>query len=162
MCIGFANYRTKASALCLPVNTALCFSGELTINLEHVIFKKTIRASSLDHLEEELSKFLKYPCSVEEDENGNSFILEQRQLFDRVGNIKINLYANEHAPPHFHISNNEFDASFTIESCELLNGHVPSKVSKKIKHWHKYAKPKLIEFWNNTRPSECPVGQIKT
>ncbi len=134
----------------------------MVINFEDVIFKKSIFASSINDLEENLSSFFQFPCSIEKDENGNSFILEQRQLFDRVGAIKINLYANEHAPPHFHIKGNDIDASFTIESCELLNGVVPAKVSKKIKHWHKYAKPKLIEFWNNTRPSECPVGQIKT
>jgi len=127
-----------------------------------VIFRKSISAKSIVELVENLNGFLRNPCSIEEDENGNSFILEQRQLFDTIDAVKVELYAKEHAPPHFHIKGNDVDASFTIEDCKLLQGKAPNKVVKKVKYWHKYARPKLIEFWNETRPYDCPVGPIKT
>ncbi len=119
-------------------------------------------AESLEDIAENLTAFIADACYILEDEEGKPFIVEARQLFDSIGGLKIELYAKEHAPPHFHVKGNNIDASFVIESCELLNGSISTKDRKKIEYWHKYSKPKLIEFWNKTRPSDCPVGSIAT
>jgi hypothetical protein len=65
-------------------------------------------------------------------------------------------------PPHFHVLSRDknIDATFSIEECTFLKGSVDRKTHGLIVHWHQAARPKLIEFWNNTRPTECPVGPI--
>ena len=119
-------------------------------------------ADSIDDVAVNLASFLADACYIVNDEAGNSFIVEARQLFDKIGSIKIELFSKEHAPPHFHVKGDGIDATFVIKSCELLDGSISNKDRKKIEYWHKHAKKKLVLFWNKTRPSDCPVGQIET
>lgn len=72
--------------------------------------------------------------------------------------LKIEIYPDEHPPPHFHVKSPNIDASFNIESCNLLKGEIEGRDKKKIEYWHKHAKPLLIEIWNSTRPTNCTVG----
>ena len=104
-----------------------------------------------------LEAILHNPCNVWE-ENGESFLIEIRQLVARVNGLKIEVYSNEHPPPHFHVKAPNVNASFDIESCSLLDGDVGNRDKKKIQFWHKHAKPLLIEVWNSTRPTDCTVG----
>ncbi|MES2559408.1 MAG: DUF4160 domain-containing protein [Bacteroidota bacterium] len=96
---------------------------------------------------------------VDLDEHGNA--IERRHLIQVIDNIKIEIYSLEHPPPHFHIKSSTLNATFSINSCELLKGNVDSKTFKKIKYFHSLNKPKLVEVWNNLRPTDCPVGPIK-
>lgn len=92
----------------------------------------------------------------------NDQIVEARHLVDRLGKIKIEIYSNEHVPPHFHVSSNGLKASFTIDDCTLLeNSGFNGKLIKNIQDWFLHSKDKLIEVWNKTRPSDCVVGVIQ-
>ncbi|KPV93227.1 hypothetical protein AN395_00353 [Pseudoalteromonas sp. P1-30] len=106
---------------------------------------------------EMLEQLLTGPFSIWE-EDGELQVLEIKQLVEKVGGLKIEIYSNEHPPPHFHVKSANINASFAIEDCLKLNGKVDTSDYKKIKYWHKRAKPKLIEAWNNTRPTNCVVG----
>lgn len=105
-----------------------------------------------------LEAILHNPCNVYE-QDGEEFLIEIRQLVARVNGLKIEVYSNEHPPPHFHVKSPNVNASFSIESCELLEGNAENKDIKKIKFWHKQAKPILISAWNSTRPTNCTVGK---
>lgn len=94
-------------------------------------------------------------------EDGCDVVVERRQRIAQVGGLKIEVYPNEHAPPHFHAISPHVNASFTIEDCALLNGSVGSKDLRKIQHWHRQFKPLLIERWNDTRPTDCKVGSYR-
>ena len=124
----------------------------------------TINPSDLEGLQEHvewLEALLHNPCKIEE-ENGGLFLLEVRHLVTRVNGLKIEIFSNEHPPPHFHVSSPNLNASFSIEDCSLLSPlkKPPSAADlNKIKYWHKYAKPLLIETWNSTRPISCTVGE---
>lgn len=131
-------------------------------NIDDLRFRRVISAQSVGDLEQFLATFLADPCYVIEDDRGEPILIEARQQLDLVDGLKIELYANEHPPPHFHVKGNDVNASFTIDSCSLVKGKVSSKNRKKIEYWHRYAKPRLIEFWNKTRPSDCNVGRIAT
>ena len=114
----------------------------------------------LDNLDEFsiwLESILHNPCSIFE-QDGEEFIIEIRQLVARIDGLKVEIYPNEHPPPHFHIKSPNFNASFDIANCDLLEGKLAHKDIKKVKYWHKYAKPMLIESWNSTRPYNCVVG----
>lgn len=93
------------------------------------------------------------------DENGN--IWEQRHQVDKVSNLKIEIFSNEHPPPHFHVKSPEIDATFSILEGKLLNGNIDSKSLKKIEYYHSLMRNKLIEAWNIYRPDDCPVGKIE-
>lgn len=89
------------------------------------------------------------------------FIKHNRHLVERTDGIKIEVYSDEHTPPHFHIKIAEYEWSYTIDNCEKLVWNIMRKHEKKIVLRHKnWWKEKLIEKWNATRPEKCPVGKI--
>ena len=91
----------------------------------------------------------------------NEQIIETKKFVAKYNGIKIEIYSNEHPPAHFHIVSGENNASFAIDDCELLkNKGFSPKVIKNIQDWFLYSKDRLIEVWNETRPSDCTVGKI--
>ncbi len=72
--------------------------------------------------------------------------------------MKVEVYSDEHAPPHFHVKSPTIDASFAINDCKVLRGEVSGASLRTIRYWHQHAKPKLVEVWNSTRPGDCEVG----
>jgi len=104
-----------------------------------------------------LEAILHNPCSIWE-ENGDLVLIEIRQVVARLNGLKIEIYPNEHAPPHFHVRSPNVRASFAIADCTKLEGDVSAADLRKIRYWHAHAKPMLIERWNATRPTDCVVG----
>lgn len=90
------------------------------------------------------------------DENGhfNSY----RALVGYAKNLRIEIYSNEHPPPHFHIKANGVNAVYAINDCSLLKGEISSREDKIVKWWYSNSKKKLVNFWNKTRPTDCQVG----
>lgn len=104
-----------------------------------------------------LEAILHGPCHILVRDN-ELILLQGKQLIERLAGLKVEIYPDEHAPPHFHIKSPEINASFAIEDCCLLDGNAPRGALDKIKYWHKHSKKKLIEAWNSTRPTYCQVG----
>jgi hypothetical protein len=111
----------------------------------------------LDEYAEWLEALLHNPCSIL-DKDGRSIVIEIRQLVARLDGLKIEIYPNEHPPPHFHVRSPSVDAVFRIDDCCLLKGKVRSNDNKKILHWYQNARPLLIDAWNSSRPTFCTVG----
>src|SRR5262249_20450266 len=78
-------------------------------------------------------------------------------LVDRFGGLKIEVFSNEHPPPHFRVRCNGETANYRIDNCEQLNGGL-GRHYREIKDWHSIHKSKLIQKWNSSRPTDCPVG----
>ncbi len=87
-------------------------------------------------------------------------VVEKRELVDRVQNLKIEIYPNEHPPPHFHVRCPQFNVSVNIQTGEIIKGDLPKNARKKIAYYHRIKKHKLIAIWNKLRPGDCPVGKI--
>jgi hypothetical protein len=118
------------------------------------------KADSLDALFGVLERFLS-SCDYVEEKNGKKYVVENRVRVDAIGGYKIEIYGDEHSPPHFHIvKDSKKIAAYSIEDCTKLNGNLPNGAEKKVKFFHDCAKDKLIRFWNDTRPSDCVVGKI--
>jgi hypothetical protein len=83
-----------------------------------------------------------------------------KYLVSRVKNLKIEVFANEHPPPHFRVSANGETANYRIDTCAQLTGGL-ERHHGTIKRWHKENRPLLIEAWNRMRPSNCPVGPYR-
>lgn len=90
-------------------------------------------------------------------------VIETRKRVDNIGNLKIEIYPKEHAPCHFHVKDKNIDAYFKIENCELIKGKISNENIDKVRDWYNKfdSKQKLIDVWNETRPTNCPVGQYK-
>ena len=113
----------------------------------------------LDEYTEWLEAIFHGPCSIWEEDDGELVLIEIRQLVDRINGLKIEIYSNEHPPPHFHVKSPNVNASFSIESCEKLEGCINSQDLKKVKYWYQQARPLLIDVWNRTRSTNCTVGK---
>ena len=100
-----------------------------------------------------LDALLHFGSTIYEDENGHLTLLETRQLVGRINGLRIDIYANDHSPPHFHVKSPNVDASFTIDNCEKLNGSISSADYKKVRYWHQHAKSELLNQWRETRPT---------
>ena len=123
-----------------------------------LIADKLSKAESLEELTKGLEHLLSAGYGVWED--GELYNI--RQLVAKVNGLKIEIYSNEHPPPHFHVKGGGINASFSILDCEHLDGQVSKREKTLIQWWHKHGKEKLIEIWNSTRPSNCTVGIINT
>lgn len=88
-------------------------------------------------------------------------VYEVKKLVSRVSGIRIEVRLGEHAPPHFHVAYGESSGSFLIENCSIRDGGLPPKRIKQLRAWYdSVGRGLLVEEWNKTRPSDCPVGEI--
>lgn len=113
---------------------------------------------NIEEYAEWLDALLHGPCYVDEC-GGELCLIEIKQLVAKVKSLKIEIYSNEHTPPHFHVKSPNVDASFDIQDCNKLEGTISNKDYKVIKFWHASAKEILINAWNETRPTNCVVGE---
>lgn len=128
------------------------------MNFTEIIARRMSKARDVREIAWLLERFLS-ECDVIEHK-GEPRLIFKRALVNRIGTLKIEIYPNEHAPPHFHVKSNDIDAVFAISDCQLLQGRISGKEERLINFWHSGAKTKLIEVWNRTRPTNCPVGRI--
>ena len=126
--------------------------------IEQHLAQGIANAQTLDELANQLEKLLNSGCYVWIEPDETKLLLYGRAVVDRIGGLKIHIYANEHSPPHFHVTSANLDGVFTLDDCTLISGSVDRKTRDLIEFYHSRAKGKLIEIWNQTRPTDCPVG----
>ena len=119
---------------------------------------------SIDDLAEHLHSLLSSGTYIGEFPGSNGPILvEAKELVERIDGLKIEIYSNEHPPPHFHVISTNVKASFSLDHCKLIDGKINKKHKVKIQYWfhNLNAKKSLVEVWNRTRPSDCVVGLFR-
>ena len=97
-------------------------------------------------------------------EDGRWITTHGRAQVERLNNFSVQIYANEHPPPHFHIRGGGIDACLAIETFEALEGwnDVPKNAKRLIRYFYESGgREKLIQFWNESRPEGCEVGPIQ-
>lgn len=90
------------------------------------------------------------------DDQGRRLLLEHE--VDRICNLKMFVYSDEHPPPHFLVKCSEGSCRFKISDCTPLDRTGLEKFRRNIKKWHAKNKNLLIATWNGSRPSDCTVG----
>lgn len=114
-----------------------------------------------DEMTEELRRSIQIGQIVEISEDGRPRYYVTHALVDRVRGLKIEIYANEHPPPHFHVIQCDGKASFALDDGRMLEASGSTrKFEKNIELYYINNRTKLIEFWNNTRPDGCTVGPV--
>jgi Domain of unknown function (DUF4160) len=141
----------------LPLELLARNSGEQNLSLDGAVEHALSKAESLEDLTRVLFLLLTGGYSVWTDGR----LLNIKALVDAVGPLRIVIHPNEHPPPHFHVVADGINASFAIEDCALLNGKIGDRERSLVEYWHRKGRPRLVDVWNKTRPSDCPVGPIK-
>jgi hypothetical protein len=70
--------------------------------------------------------------------------------------IKIQLFHNDHAPPHFHAVAAEYEIIVSIKSMEIMRGNMPNKKRKQVLPGHGEIR---IFSWNFGMPYN-PTNKI--
>lgn len=77
---------------------------------------------------------------------------EVKEQVGKINDLKIEIFTNDHIPPHFHIISKDksVNAKFTIENCEHISGDLTSKQMKKVKAFYNSPKTSIImgKIWN--------------
>lgn len=92
------------------------------------------------------------------DDRGMRYLTED--LVANFNGLRVQIFSREHPPPHFRVTYAGETADFSIGNCTKLAGGL-SKWERTIRAWHAGNKEKLIDVWNRTRPSDCPVGAYR-
>lgn len=111
----------------------------------------------------DLDKSIKQgPLNSVDEEREPSSMMEFSLGF--VLGVKVEVFSNEHPPPHFRVEYQGSTANYRIADCRRINGSGEVlKYEKNIKRWHKKdgGREKLIDAWNDRRPNDCTVGKFE-
>jgi hypothetical protein len=61
--------------------------------------------------------------------------------------IIIQMFWDEHAPPHFHARYGEFEALVDIRSLDIMEGSLPRRAMAMVMEWAKEHRGELMEDW---------------
>ena len=70
--------------------------------------------------------------------------------------ILIQMYWNEHAPPHFHAKYGENNAVVDIQKLEVMEGSLPNRAKKLVLEWAELHQAELIANWDLCRAEQQP------
>jgi hypothetical protein len=73
--------------------------------------------------------------------------------------IVVQMYWNDHSPPHVHAYYGGFEALFGIEDANVIGGRLPPKVEKLVRSWVIERRLELMENWQRGRNKQ-PFQQI--
>ena len=75
-----------------------------------------------------------------------------KEEIDRVRDMRVIIYPNDHNPPHFHVKskNGDVDAKFRIDNGEYISGLISGKDLKRIDAFYNSDKAQIIlkDVWN--------------
>lgn len=74
---------------------------------------------------------------------------------------KMEIFADEHPPPHFRVMYKGDSNTYRIDDCKPMHGDALRRHYRWIRTWHAKNRTRLIEVWNTTRPADCPVGVFR-
>jgi hypothetical protein len=63
----------------------------------------------------------------------------------------IQMFWRDHAPPHFHVLYQGHEASVSIESGEVIAGHLPKTARRILREWAHEHQAELSENWQRGR-----------
>lgn len=132
-------------------------SGSMPANLDADVDARLAQSETLEQAGGVLLELLTGGHSVWPD----GTLYNARAFVGRIGHMRIEIRLKEHPPPHFHVVAGNVSASFAIEDGAFLRGRISGRDRSLVERWYPGARSVLVEKWNETRPSDCPVGPIR-
>ena len=71
--------------------------------------------------------------------------------------ISIQMFFDDHRPPHIHAKYNEFKARFDIETGALLSGQLPLPAKRLVQDWIAQSSSELTANWARMEKGEDMV-----
>ena len=75
----------------------------------------------------------------------------------RWDGIVIEMYAPDHAPPHFHALYAEYEARIALDTLDVLTGALPRPVLRQVLAWAVLRRVELAENWESCRRNLPPT-----
>jgi hypothetical protein len=66
-----------------------------------------------------------------------------------IEGVKIDLYFDDHSPPHFHAIYSEHEELIEIETLSSYRGYLPANKRRRVINWARKHQQLLMEIWNN-------------
>lgn len=73
-----------------------------------------------------------------------------------IYDLLIQMYWDEHAPPHFHAIYGEFKATVDIRSLTVSQGNLPRRASQLVLDWAELHQRELLEDWDLCQVKQQP------
>lgn len=70
--------------------------------------------------------------------------------------VLIQMFWNDHAPPHFHALYGEFEALIDIRTLEIMEGRLPRRALALVLEWAAMHRNALMEDWNLCESRQMP------
>ena len=70
--------------------------------------------------------------------------------------IIIQMFWDEHAPPHFHALYAEYEALINIQTLEIINGDLPKRALSLVLEWASDHRSELMEDWELCEHNQNP------
>jgi hypothetical protein len=77
-----------------------------------------------------------------------------------LNGLRVEIFAREHPPAHFRVRYQGQSANFDICTGQPLTAGL-ERWHRNIKKWHAENRQVLIDKWNKSRPTDCPVGRVE-
>lgn len=71
--------------------------------------------------------------------------------------ILIQMFWQDHAPPHFHVKYGEYKATFDIRGLRVLEGKLPTQALRMVTAWAQTHQAELLEDWELCQNLQPPV-----
>ena len=76
-----------------------------------------------------------------------------------IDGIKIQVYWDDHPPPHFHAEYGDYRASIAIDGLRMIHGYIPVPQFRKVVAWARSRKGQLLDAWYKCQAGYHP-GKI--
>ena len=70
--------------------------------------------------------------------------------------IIIQMFWDEHAPPHFHAKYGEFKAVINIKALSVIEGELPRRAETLVMDWAELHQEELLEDWDLCQKKQHP------
>jgi hypothetical protein len=69
-----------------------------------------------------------------------------------IDSVKVDMYAREHPPPHFHVKYAEYEEFIVIETLETYAGYIPKTQRAKVIDWASQHQNYLLGLFKQLNP----------
>jgi hypothetical protein len=77
-----------------------------------------------------------------------------------IEGIRIMIFVNDHAPPHFHAKYAEFEALISIATGDILEGSLPLAKLRAVPEWFEPRQAHVAFVWSEIRAHRYRGGLI--
>jgi len=78
-------------------------------------------------------------------------------VISRFYGIIVQIFYDDHAPPHFHATYGEYELVVRIQPILILAGEAPARVRSMVLEWTALHQQELLDNWQRCRDGQAPL-----